>query len=774
MREQKRVFLKNIFLILIFIGLFLRLYNLGTSALYTDEAEVFLAATNIKDFGIPKGFFRVQFYENSYIEKSNNSMYEFKPTNYLNTNTVIMKGWFPYYITFIASIFGRSEFILRFPFALIGVLSLLMIYLLTKLLFNEKTALIALFLQATSPSMLFYDRMIRYYSPMILLILATAYFFIKAFKDDKNKDYVLGTIVMILLFYTHIIACFSIGVILLIFRLLTKKDINKKSIVSVVILIIIVIPWIFGVGFFQNMANQPRLMNVWNNTSKNFLFQSVIAGIANQGMLNIFLYLALLVLVINLFVHVKNSKNPFVWNKDSVKFLFLYLIVFLIIPSILVPFSSFEEKLFLPLIPISLVLIATLFESIICLCKNRTGKVAIIIILFVLSFVHVDSVFGRTGHNNLTISKIMKKSSDTFITSIDFFLKNYDISNETLILTTGNQFPMMYYIENPVQIVWPVRKDFINNYRGELIIVEKEPVDGTCNHFYQYVNSMLWCENNKNYLEKIKSCKEYSLDSQTTLYYCEKEDDFISGGFGLFFSDFVKNSPPDFVWDGIPFLVAIDIENFGEYTIPSNMTKIVFTDSFASDFFDSNKEEMLVPERIEGLKIVDGIVVRSKVRINLGNVSYNKKMINKFNYFNASVKLCYPYTTILRVDICNDDLAICDYDFSAGPIKIDNFGVENISFIFQLANSAEGKLGSTNECKADNATKIIKVVNDVFECSSDKTSFECKGVKSRIIRGNSYYLNISYDYQQEFKKYVMMKNRDYYQNDFEEYKKQQV
>ena len=99
---------KHIFIIILVIGIFFRLYNLGIPVLDVDEAEIVLASKNILESGVPKGFYRVPFYENAYYYESNSSMYEFDSTNYYKTDLVLRKGWTTYYITAFFSLFGKS------------------------------------------------------------------------------------------------------------------------------------------------------------------------------------------------------------------------------------------------------------------------------------------------------------------------------------------------------------------------------------------------------------------------------------------------------------------------------------------------------------------------------------------------------------------------------------------------------------------------------------------------------------------------------------------
>ncbi len=769
---KKLLTTKNILIAIFILAILLNFFHLGQSTFGTDEAEIILASNNIFESGVPKGFYKVPFYENAFHIESNSSMYEFKPTNYANSDLVIMKGWFTYYLTAFFLLFGKSEFWLRFPFALMSIFSLFMIYKLSELLFNKRTALIASFFFAVSPSILLYNRMLRYFSPLILLLLASSYFFIKAFKTEDRKYYLYGTIAFVLLFYTHILACFTLGIVLLVYRLITYKNINKENLYSAGLFAIFTLPWILGVSFFKNIASQPKFFEFSNMVPNWFFFQSVIASIANQGLLYLFLELGIIILLLNILFHKKIKDYFFYWkNKDTNYFLLTFVVCFIFFPAIIAPFTGFEERLFLPLLPFFIIIAAKIFESILKISKHKHYKIAIILLLIIFSFVHVDSIFGRKGHNFLEYSSIIQKQDNEFISSIKTFLEENDVDNNTLILTTSEHFPLLFYTDNVAQMVWPVRKDFINNYRDELIIIEKEPLEGGCNFFNVYVNNAFRCANNKNYLEKIQNCKGYALTADTNLYHCKADTNFIGGSLGLYFADFPKDSPPDFIWDRHPFPVNLEINNFGEEVILANKAKLVFSKDFATDFFDSNKEPVFIPYDFKSVSFENNELNPGRVLFELGNISYQYKLTVKSKVIDASVRLCYPYTTKLRIDTCKDSVEVCSSDISGAPVGLDSinyyFDDENVFLNFSVVNSAEGIIGSIENCEEYEETNEVKINSKKFKCEqNDKLIFSCKAKKSELKKDSSYIIKINYDYQQEFSKSLLLRNKEFFERDY--------
>ena len=322
----------------------------------------------------------------------------------------------------------------------------------------------------------------------------------------------------------------------------------------------------------------------------------------------------------------------------------------------------------------------------------------------------------------------------------------------------------MFYTNYSAQAIWPVRKSFIDNYDEELVIIEKSDFEGNCNFFYQYLEQSSQCNNDRKYLDKIKDCKLFTIDKNVKLYFCKEKKKFIGGNQGLFFSDFPRNYPPDFIWDLESFPVAINITNLGETT--TNELKIVFTDDFAKEEFDKEDLKLTFNETIVGKKRVNGNIILYEQYFDIGNLTFNHKLLNKNRYINASVIICYSYKTIIRVDMCEDSEKMCGIDVSAAPVQIQNFNYNDLDFNFSVYNSADGLIGDMSTC-GKNSTKKIELTSDSFKCEPNKMSFSCQGVENRLKKGEQYYITINYDYQQEFKKALLLRSKELNPQDYE-------
>ena len=100
--------------------------------------------------------------------------------------------------------FGNSEFILRFIPALAGIISIPVVYLVGRELFDDEVGLVAALMLAFSGIHLMYSQEARAYTLAVLVTLVALYFAIKAYKSEKgNKYFILFGVVSGLALWVH-------------------------------------------------------------------------------------------------------------------------------------------------------------------------------------------------------------------------------------------------------------------------------------------------------------------------------------------------------------------------------------------------------------------------------------------------------------------------------------------------------------------------------------------------------------------------------------------
>jgi mannosyltransferase len=98
---------------------------------------------------------------------------------------------------------GTGEAATRSLSALIGVASIVFLYLLGREMFDRRVGIISAFLMSISEFQIWYSQDFRYYPLMVLMTLLSFLFYVRALKGGRRLDWGLYSIASILLFYTH-------------------------------------------------------------------------------------------------------------------------------------------------------------------------------------------------------------------------------------------------------------------------------------------------------------------------------------------------------------------------------------------------------------------------------------------------------------------------------------------------------------------------------------------------------------------------------------------
>jgi uncharacterized membrane protein len=205
---------------ILFIGLFLRVYDLSGESIWFDEAfSIELANSGL--FGV--------------LEESAQDIH---PPLY----NVLLHYWIV--------LFGDSEFSTRFMSVIFGVFAIFMIYKVGSLIFDEEVGIFGALLLALSNFHIYYSQESRMYSLMALLTLLSMYFFLKILSNRNVIDAVAYVLCSIFLVYTHYFGLFIIiaqNIYIFTLFLLTKDDYKrnmKRWILLQLILIVLFSPWI--------------------------------------------------------------------------------------------------------------------------------------------------------------------------------------------------------------------------------------------------------------------------------------------------------------------------------------------------------------------------------------------------------------------------------------------------------------------------------------------------------------------------------------------------
>ncbi len=176
---------------ILLIGAFLRFYQLEYKSLWVDEIiQVTLAQ---------QGFFETL----------------------QGMRTQVAAPPLDYLITWLMLQFGRngivtSEFVLRFPAVMWGVLTIAFGYALAQRATRATLpALITAYLIALAPLLVRFSQEARFYMLSTMLMLALVYFFARAWETPNAKNWTWFALTLLLAFFTHYYVAFVIGALLM-------------------------------------------------------------------------------------------------------------------------------------------------------------------------------------------------------------------------------------------------------------------------------------------------------------------------------------------------------------------------------------------------------------------------------------------------------------------------------------------------------------------------------------------------------------------------------
>ncbi len=209
----------SIIVLILLVGWFLRIYNLDANSMWGDELKSFGRAS-LTDWKMAHAAF---------ISANHAPLYEW----------IILHNWLE---------IGTTEFITRFPGALLSVLTISVTYSLGKLAFGGLAGLWAAFLLAISPLHVRHAREIRPYALMALLATLMVYCLLRAVSSQRRRYWIAYSILGAAALYTHYFSIFTLAALGLYVAWLaaTRRDfaLLRRWTMATVATGVMFIPWL--------------------------------------------------------------------------------------------------------------------------------------------------------------------------------------------------------------------------------------------------------------------------------------------------------------------------------------------------------------------------------------------------------------------------------------------------------------------------------------------------------------------------------------------------
>ncbi|MFN8421025.1 MAG: glycosyltransferase family 39 protein [Anaerolineae bacterium] len=208
-------------LAILVLALALRLIAVNTRVLWYDEAFAVL----FSEKGVDAMLYGT-------LTPVNGAAADVHPLLYYTS----LNGWM--------KLFGESNYSVRLWSVILGLGTILAVYLLAKELYEERVALAAALITALAPFHVQYSQEVRMYALLGLLLISATWCFFRAIRTNKLIDWLGFGVLAGLSMYTQQLAAFYLASLGVIPFLLRRRDLILRTVLAAGLALLIYLPWL--------------------------------------------------------------------------------------------------------------------------------------------------------------------------------------------------------------------------------------------------------------------------------------------------------------------------------------------------------------------------------------------------------------------------------------------------------------------------------------------------------------------------------------------------
>lgn len=285
-KDRKNILTFIFLIVLIGLGIFLRIRNLGYLSFWGDDGHTVIGTLGILQYGYPK----------------------------LPSGFVLFHGIFDYYLNVVpVLIFGPTEFAFRITSVAFGVSTILLAYFTGKEIANKFVGFLAAFLIAFSTWYIQFSREARYFAALQFFFLLSLFFFYKGFVKEQKPFRILTIIFFIITPLIHGIGFTLLLAFLVLLFLYGRNFFRRKILVPLAIIIIFdalqiinqVFFWKVGRSFYSPDNSLRSLIDAYFRLPDPYYFK--ILNIMFPRMFVVFLLGTGIFIAFSIFLSVRKS-----------------------------------------------------------------------------------------------------------------------------------------------------------------------------------------------------------------------------------------------------------------------------------------------------------------------------------------------------------------------------------------------------------------------------------------------------------------------------------
>jgi hypothetical protein len=467
----------------------IRVLYLDERPFWVDEAESSINALTILENGYPTdAYLGIPIYENTLIQQwPGNVEYEFRDLSYSDNHVAIYHGWLPLYT--IAGSFvlhgvapdkadgahfvrhdlterKRRTRAARLPAVLFGILFLAIVFVGARMLYGLDAAWAGLLVGSIYPYHIAISRQARYYSAEVALTTACAVSLFLFVKHCRWKHVYLSAVAFILLFHTHLLSFSTACVVCLLFVpfiVLRHEGGWRKLCVFAVLLTAGTVPWVIATGLHRQQVRIPRAWPLLDLPGDFWRYPPVLAPTAIAGVI-----VALLTAWIVLMKH--RAPQRLIAPARQLAPVLLFLSVWAVCGyatfAAMIPAVSFDTGRLNLSYWGPLFLLTSMASA--AIARAFSSRHSVVIAPVVMS-----AVFLATGHR-LQFHRVPSMGTWKTEEIVLRQLKTMPLNSTTKLYAAPNDHLILsFYSGLPVQDITPVRKSFLDSYRGDIIYIDQ-------------------------------------------------------------------------------------------------------------------------------------------------------------------------------------------------------------------------------------------------------------------------------------------------------------
>lgn len=477
------------------VGFALRVMSNGGRWLWQDEAETTINSLQVLDHGYPSDTFKGKpIYENySYLE-TNDPKYQFASTNYFGSRFERNKGWLTfYYQALFLKVLGFSTFAARIPFLLLSLASIILLFIIGRRMFGATAGIVAAGLYAMNYYAVWYDAQARYYSLLTVLTLVLVFATYRAVSTGSRRQYAFTGMLLALLFYTHVVT-FVAAVLFVasahVFHTRRLQSVFRpKLLVMFLSMTAVCVPWIVYVRFWEiGRVFSDRLdIYVW--------YIELLALFAAGG---------ILLCIVSPFFRLRVRQKEL----TPLACIVLYIAVAAAVKPILTPQESFGARTFVELNAFFCLLAGLLIAQFRARPWTQRIRELLVPAMFLASVIVIF---------NASLNKIDPAVTDAqWVRTSIGYLDSLDAPRTTPVIVSFQSLPFMLYSDYNVDLVWPLRKSYLDSYPGRIIFIFDNRLLTPVN----FLRSNVVPKGELNFSERVMRCTPTQLTETVYVYDC--------------------------------------------------------------------------------------------------------------------------------------------------------------------------------------------------------------------------------------------------------------